>query len=563
MTELHFDPESKMRICKLAIKNWRSIKDLEISPKDITALIGPNNAGKTNILSALNFLLGERWPSANQLQDADFYMKDRSQEIYISVWFLDAPENISRVWFSTSDGRLYYSYTGNDKAYSMNAKKREGFAVVYLDASRSYEGSFSTSQWSLFGKIIRELDRNFKENNTEEVRLEVQRLLSDAHDLLKTDLYKEFELNISRAFTDQIRQTSHQVRFDFKTFDPLNFYKNLHPILIEQEITKSPNEVGSGMRNLIVLALFRAYAAIMKDGAIVAIEEPEIYLHPHAQRSLANLFEEMAASGGQVFYSTHSPNFVSVERPDRLVLVERCEDDEEHICTQVHYTDADELYQLRSQLHPGKPMSIASVRERFRMVCEPIHADAFFARVVVIVEGPTEAAALPIYAEHLGLDINGLGISIVPARGKTNIDLLYHLYRSIGLHVYIIFDNDSNKKSTDSDRQWNAVLTRMLCAKEELAPNSCVAANYAIFDVDYEHTVKKNLDLSHPELYDRAYQDAIQNVGSSKPLIARYMATKLVEANVVPEFICDILKAVALLAELREDPMLFEELPFK
>jgi putative ATP-dependent endonuclease of the OLD family len=34
------------------------------------------------------------------------------------------------------------------------------------------------------------------------------------------------------------------------------------------------------------LALFHAFASAFKDGAILAIEEPELFLHPHAQRSL-------------------------------------------------------------------------------------------------------------------------------------------------------------------------------------------------------------------------------------------------------------------------------------
>ncbi|MFC3631890.1 AAA family ATPase [Paracoccus angustae] len=52
-----------MKITYVKIENWRSIKSVEFAPSDITVLVGSNNAGKTNILSAINFLLGERWPS--------------------------------------------------------------------------------------------------------------------------------------------------------------------------------------------------------------------------------------------------------------------------------------------------------------------------------------------------------------------------------------------------------------------------------------------------------------------------------------------------------------------
>lgn len=49
-----------MKIVYVRIENWRSIKSVEFSPADVTVLVGSNNAGKTNILSAINFILGDR-----------------------------------------------------------------------------------------------------------------------------------------------------------------------------------------------------------------------------------------------------------------------------------------------------------------------------------------------------------------------------------------------------------------------------------------------------------------------------------------------------------------------
>jgi predicted ATP-dependent endonuclease of OLD family len=136
--------------------------------------------------------------------------------------------------------------------------------------------------------------------------------LEAAQAILKTDKYRSFEDAIAEAFLTQVRHTTHEVRLDFRTFDPLNFYKSLQPLLLEEGVRKNPSETGSGMRNLIVMALFRSYAKAFRGDAIFAIEEPEIYLHPHAQRSLATLFEELASAGNQVFYSTHSATFINV-----------------------------------------------------------------------------------------------------------------------------------------------------------------------------------------------------------------------------------------------------------
>ena len=46
-----------LRISKLAIENFRSIEDITLDLPQVCALVGPNNAGKSNILEALRRVL--------------------------------------------------------------------------------------------------------------------------------------------------------------------------------------------------------------------------------------------------------------------------------------------------------------------------------------------------------------------------------------------------------------------------------------------------------------------------------------------------------------------------
>src|SRR5579872_6955034 len=50
-----------MRITRLHIENFRSIRRLDIELGDTTVFIGPNNAGKTAILEAVRIVLTRRW----------------------------------------------------------------------------------------------------------------------------------------------------------------------------------------------------------------------------------------------------------------------------------------------------------------------------------------------------------------------------------------------------------------------------------------------------------------------------------------------------------------------
>jgi AAA15 family ATPase/GTPase len=65
------------------IKNFRSIKELEIFPDNLCALVGPNSAGKTNILKALDLILGEGWATKAKVARELFNNPDDSIEIEI------------------------------------------------------------------------------------------------------------------------------------------------------------------------------------------------------------------------------------------------------------------------------------------------------------------------------------------------------------------------------------------------------------------------------------------------------------------------------------------------
>ncbi|MGC2492106.1 ATP-dependent nuclease, partial [Candidatus Binatus sp.] len=68
-----------MRIKRLRIKNFRSIKEAELFPQEHNALLGPNNAGKTTLLESLALLLNPELPVAGHVIDEnDFYLREYS-----------------------------------------------------------------------------------------------------------------------------------------------------------------------------------------------------------------------------------------------------------------------------------------------------------------------------------------------------------------------------------------------------------------------------------------------------------------------------------------------------
>lgn len=69
-----------------------------------------------------------------------------------------------------------------------------------------------------------------------------------------------------------------------------------------------------------------AYLVLLNDPEphpLLAIEEPENYLHPELQAELAEELRSYAKRGGQVFVSTHSPDFVNALELEELFWMKK------------------------------------------------------------------------------------------------------------------------------------------------------------------------------------------------------------------------------------------------
>ena len=85
-------------IDKIRVKNFRALKNIEISLKTITILVGANNSGKTTMLRALNSVLGM---SRNQINQDDLFIDNKgnqpSKEITIDIRIIPTDEQGNRI----------------------------------------------------------------------------------------------------------------------------------------------------------------------------------------------------------------------------------------------------------------------------------------------------------------------------------------------------------------------------------------------------------------------------------------------------------------------------------
>lgn len=224
----------------------------------------------------------------------------------------------------------------------------------------------------------------------------------------------------------------------------------LRPLVLLDDGHQSTLELkGHGLQRSFLVALLYAWKEHIRasgpttgSGAkpiILTIEEPELYLHPQRQRSLFSILKQLAESPNHVvLLVSHSPNFIDLGEPTRIVRVIKTE---ERATTTV---------QPPPDLFSGD--SLAERKRRFNMSqwVNPARGELFFADTVVLVEGPTEAAIIPFLGVRSGVFKDH--VSVIDCGGKHNIPYFIDLLKAFDIRFKVIHDEDPVPSGATGDK---------------------------------------------------------------------------------------------------------------
>ncbi len=286
---------------------------------------------------------------------------------------------------------------------------------------------------------------------------------------------------------------------------------------------------------MLALAFAHAYAMAygQSEGTVLVIDEPEANLHPLAQRWLASRLNRLATPGLQVVVTTHSPHFVDLARPENLVMVSKREAGATRVVQRSLNELSAELVARGADPDRTKPATIGSF---YAASATTDIVSGLFARRCVLVEGPTEALALPELLRARGLDVLREGVAVVSVEGVGNIAKWYRLYTSLGVKCFCVFDTDGNKSGKEA--------ADLLAKRQDIAaalgvdgdPGAESAASgehlrvgkgYATLNPNFEGAMKALFGDAWANLHEQA----VAWVGESKPLRARYAAQRLDESD--------------------------------
>ncbi len=438
-----------MYISKIKLQGFRNFKDAEIILAKKSLIIGSNDVGKSNLLHALRILLDKSLSEADiEPLESDFYAHEDTNQIEICIEFNEVNEDcvLSKLRERISnDGKLMLVYraTRDPRTRRLDYIILAGFDEDNLTEidSRFYlrvlNLKYIGSKRDLFAYIRKERKRLLqdaksireeKEIEADNVTLgQIETKLGGVHDDVNSLSYvTKATDSVNTELKDlSFHNTSQDVVFDTGASDPSLFVDNLK--LAARVQGKTITIGGDGRNNQIHLALWSARnnpstssGEELLEVSIFCIEEPEIHLHPHQQRKLAEYLSNGLNS--QVIITTHSPQVACSFPPASII--------------RLFNNQPDTL-----AAGNGKNPFIESALIEFGYRLNIIPAEAFFSDLVFLVEGISEELFYKALAKQINVDLDRYNISVLMVDGigfKPYVSLL----DSLNIDFVIRTDND-------------------------------------------------------------------------------------------------------------------------
>jgi putative ATP-dependent endonuclease of the OLD family len=413
--------------------------DWELSP-GLNILVGENDAGKTAVIDAIRQVLWTTSYETVRLFEQDFHItgSKRADALFIEATLCDFSADQQAAvldWLTyEADGtcslivHLHARWlppqghkrgrvnaiarAGRDGVgLEIGSAVREMVRSTYLRPLRDAEAELRPGRMSRLSQILgahQKIDgqelNDFVVSDPPTIPKKLVGLMAFAqHHMGEHEVIKEVQSDINTNYLNKFSFAGDNLTSRIRIASDLS----LTPIMEKFELTLLPsNDIdpnercarGLGYNNALFMA---TELVLLRDGdelGLLLVEEPEAHLHPQLQERVMQLLEQNANTpeqGGrrvQVVMSTHSPSLVAGADTECMTLVHKG-------CT---YKLAPEYTKLKKNDY--------SFLRRF---IDATKANLFFARAVVMVEGPAEALLLPALAEKCGRSFSQHGVSVV------------------------------------------------------------------------------------------------------------------------------------------------------
>jgi len=323
---------------------------------------------------------------------------------------------------------------------------------IYIPAVKNFEDDLKTTQSTSFGRLMgllmEDLSPDLQDINDTllDLKKRLNRFVDDDGHIQDERLPKVVELeNTIEGF---LSENFPNVTVDLEIPPPeIKTILNTAKIYIDDGSRDLIENKGDGVKRSLTFSLLRAYVEILsrrnvnqqevveKEGEEVVLEkpliflfeEPELYLHPKAQRILFSTLATISESF-QTVITTHSPLFFEPGVTAQFVRV------------------AKEVAEPKpiGKLYPVDFEIDQENLNTFRMAKFDHSEAAFFSNHIVLYEGESDEFFFRHVAKMLNPEwsFDDKNIALVEVGGKGNFSKFRRFFESFGLKVSILSDLD-------------------------------------------------------------------------------------------------------------------------
>ena len=563
-----------MKIKSVKIQNFRSIKEETLVFPDnwLISIIWPNNAWKSNFLRAIDLVLWDWYANEGKLEEYDFYCWNRENEIYIQVNFTKNEYNIEYFCFRKEwlNYKPKMKFIWNSNEYYLSNEKKDKFPCTYLSAERSISKDTSFTKWSLMWKISKSFNKSISEEQKEE--------LKNHFDWVKqifnwVENFSNFESDFKQYFEEMQSDSPYKLNIDFKPFTPNNYFKSINILATDPNVENNIDieELWDGAKNLTIISLLRSYAKNFRDeNWILAIEEPEIYLHPQARKHLFEILKDLSTTTWiQVIYTTHDPNFLEIWEFESIRRISKIDDEENpwRKYSKINSLTFLELGEFVKNTWWPSSYTVDWINNFYKSVSNHRLSEGFFSNLIILCEWPTEELIIPKYFEKNWFKYNSKWISILYTTWKWEIPKYWRLFNQFWIPVICMFDNDNSKKKEKNNQIicdcFNKSIEDFTTWLNSDFYKEIEIDNWklVILEQDIENVIKKDFLKTSSE---SDYEDIVNSVNwTSKSIKALNIVTEILENyGNIPKFIKSLQSIEVEDRIITEEEISIEDIPF-
>lgn len=341
--------EARVRVCKIGAKNFRAFREVELQPGDLTAVVGPNAAGKSSVIDLFRFL-------ADSLSLSLYTALERRGGIKAVRHTSPTHPRNCRIWIELAYDEGYTGYY----TFDMGSEAGGSFSVRKEECRLSHNGMLLSRLALKEGKLVEQRSHfgfaNEAFENTPPIERtalalpllgvipELAPILRSLRDMrtyaIVPDKLRELQdpdegMELATDGSNAASVLRHLEAADRKELIAMLAYV-VPGILDVQDVThgnkltlRFTQKAASGRNTFealqmsdgtlrllgLLLALFQRHTP-----AFVAIEEPEATIHVAALHALIDVFRSRAERS-QILLTTHSSDILDSIDVDSIYMV--------------------------------------------------------------------------------------------------------------------------------------------------------------------------------------------------------------------------------------------------